>query len=294
MKETRHIGKIRIHPQNPDLVYVAALGHAFGPNEERGVFRSKDGGATWENILFRSEKAGAVDLAMDPNNPRILYATIWETYRNFWELSSGGPDSSFYKSTDGGDSWEEITNKPGLPKGLIGKIGVAASPAQSDRVWAIVEAEKGGLHRSDDGGETWELLTANRDLWHRPFYYCHIFADPQDPDTVYILNLKMWKSTDGGRTFTEITTPHGDNHDLWIDPHNPRRMIEGNDGGACVSFNGAIAGQPSTTNSPRSSIVSTPITDSPTVSTPPSRTIPVSVPQARANMAVSTGSIVIQ
>ena len=238
LKETRHIGKIRIHPQDPDLVYVAALGHAFGPNEERGVFRSKDGGATWENILFRSEKAGAVDLAMDPNNPRILYATIWETYRNFWELSSGGPDSSFYKSTDGGDSWEEITNKPGLPKGLIGKIGVAASPAQSDRVWAIVEAEKGGLHRSDDGGETWELLTANRDLWHRPFYYCHIFADPQDPDTVYVLNLKMWKSTDGGRTFTEITTPHGDNHDLWIDPNNPRRMIEGNDGGACVSFNG--------------------------------------------------------
>ena len=180
LRETRHIGKIRIHPQNPDLVYVAALGHAFGPNEERGVFRSKDGGVTWENILFRSEKAGTVDLAMDPNNPRILYAAIWETYRNFWELSSGGPDSSFYKSTDGGDTWEELTNKPGLPKGLIGKIGVSASPAQSDRVWAIVEAEKGGLHRSDDGGETWELLTANRDLWHRPFYYCHVFADPQD------------------------------------------------------------------------------------------------------------------
>ena len=241
LAETRHIGKIRIHPQNPDLVYVAALGHAFGPNEERGVFRSKDGGSTWENILFRSEKAGAVDLAMDPNNPRILYAAIWETYRNFWELSSGGPDSSFYKSTDGGDTWEEITDNPGLPKGIKGKIGVAASPAKSDRVWAIVEAEKGGLHRSDDGGETWELLTANRDLWHRPFYYCHIFADPQDPDTVYVLNLKMWKSTDGGHTFTEITTPHGDNHDLWIDPHNPRRMIEGNDGGACVSFNGGAS-----------------------------------------------------
>ena len=156
----------------------------------------------------------------------------------FGSCRAAGPDSSFYKSTDGGDTWEEITNKPGLPKGLIGKIGVAASPAQSDRVWAIVEAEKGGLHRSDDGGETWELLTANRDLWHRPFYYCHIFADPQDADTVYVLNLKMWKSTDGGRTFTEITTPHGDNHDLWIDPNNPQRMIEGNDGGACVSFNG--------------------------------------------------------
>ena len=238
LADTHHIGKIRIHPQDPDLVYVAALGHAFGQNEERGVFRSKDSGATWEKVLFRSEKAGAVDLSMDPNNPRILYATIWETYRNFWELSSGGPDSSFYKSTDGGDTWTELTDNSGFPEGIKGKIGVAVSPAKPNRVWTIVEAEKGGLHRSDDGGKTWELLTDNRDLWSRPFYYCHIFADPQDPDTVYVLNLKMWKSTDGGHTFTEITTPHGDNHDLWIDPRNPRRMIEGNDGGACVSFNG--------------------------------------------------------
>ncbi len=238
LADTHHIGKIRIHPQDPDLVYVAALGHAFGQNEERGVFRSKDSGATWEKVLFRSEKAGAVDLSMAPNNPRILYATIWETYRNFWELSSGGPDSSFYKSTDGGDTWTELTDNSGFPEGIKGKIGVAVSPAKPNRVWTIVEAEKGGLHRSDDGGKTWELLTDNRDLWSRPFYYCHIFADPQDPDTVYVLNLKMWKSTDGGHTFTEITTPHGDNHDLWIDPRNPRRMIEGNDGGACVSFNG--------------------------------------------------------
>ena len=238
LTETRHIGSIRIHPRDADLVYVAALGHAFGPNEERGVFRSRDGGKTWTKVLYRSEKAGAADLAMDVNNPRILYATMWEAHRNFWELSSGGPGSSFYKSTDGGDTWTELTDNPGLPKGMKGKMGVAVSPAKPDRVWAIIEAEKGGLHRSDDGGKTWKLLTANRDLWHRPFYYCHIYADPQDPDTVYILNLKMWKSTDGGHTFTEVTTPHGDNHDLWIDPHNPRRMIEGNDGGACVSFNG--------------------------------------------------------
>ena len=238
LKETRHIGKIRIHPQNPDLVYVAALGHAFGANSERGVFRSKDGGKNWEKVLFRSEKAGAVDLSMDPNNPRVLYAVIWETYRNFWELSSGGPDSGLYKSIDGGDTWTELTDNPGIPKGIKGKIGVAVSPPKPNRVWAIIEAEKGGLCRSDDGGQTWELLTDNRDLWHRPWYYCHIYADPQDPDTVYILNLKMWKSTDGGHTFTEITTPHGDNHDLWIDPCNPQRMVEGNDGGACVSFNG--------------------------------------------------------
>ncbi len=238
LKDTRHIGEIRIHPQDPDRVYVAALGHLYGPNPERGVFRSKDGGQTWGKVLFRSDKAGAVDLTMDPDNPRILYASIWEAYRNFWTFSSGGPDSGLYRTRDGGDTWEDLTDKAELPKGLKGKIGVTASPAQPGRVWAIVEAEQGGVFRSDDGGDTWELLTDHRDLYQRPFYYCHIFADPQDPETVYVTNLKMWKSTDGGRTFTEITTPHGDNHDLWIDPRDPGRMIEGNDGGACVSFNG--------------------------------------------------------
>ena len=238
LKETRHIAKIRIHPKNPDWVYIAALGHAFGPNAERGVFRSKDGGQTWEKVLFRSDKAGAVDLSIDPTNPRILYATIYERYRHFWTLSSGGPDSSIYKSTDGGDTWTEITNNPGLPEGIKGKMGIAVSPANPERVWAIIEAKKGGLYRSDDTGATWTLLTENFDLWARPWYYCHIFADPQDADTVYILNLKMWKSTDGGKTFTEITTPHGDHHDLWIDPANPQRLVQGNDGGACVSFNG--------------------------------------------------------
>jgi photosystem II stability/assembly factor-like uncharacterized protein len=240
LADTHHIGQIRIHPQNPDLVYVAALGHAFGPNEERGIFRSRDGGKTWEQVLYRSDKAGGIDLSMDPNNPRILYAAIWEAYRTFWSLSSGGPDSSLYKSTDGGDTWTEITRNPGLPDGILGKIGVSVSPARPDRVWAIIEAkdEKAGLYRSDDGGATWEMLTGNRDLLARPWYYCHIFADPQDPETVYVNNLRMWKSTDGGRNFTEITTPHGDNHGLWIDPRDPQRMIEGNDGGACVSFNG--------------------------------------------------------
>jgi photosystem II stability/assembly factor-like uncharacterized protein len=240
LAETRHIGKIRIHPQNPDLVYVAALGHAFGPNPERGVYRSKDGGKTWELVLHKSDKAGAVDLSFDPHHPAVIYATIWETYRNFWELSSGGPDSGLWKSSDGGDTWEEITRNPGLPqRGLIGKIGVAASPARSGRVWALVEAEESpGLYRSDDFGATWQKLCEKTDLRYRPWYYMHVIADPVEPDTVYVMNLGAWKSTDGGKTFSEIPTPHGDNHDLWIDPHNNRRMVQGNDGGACVSFNG--------------------------------------------------------
>jgi photosystem II stability/assembly factor-like uncharacterized protein len=239
--ETRHIGKIRVHPLDPDLVYVAALGHAFGPNPERGVFRSHDGGRQWENVLFRSDKAGAVDLSMDPHNPRRLFASIWQAQRTFWTLSSGGPDSSLYRSVDGGDSWVELSNNPGLPKGPRGKIGVVVSPADCDRVWAIVEAEDAGLYRSDDGGDSWELVCGSRDLIHRPFYYCHVFADPLDRNTVYVLNLQMWKSTDGGRTFVEVTTPHGDNHDLWIDPENPSRMVEGNDGGACVTWNGGTS-----------------------------------------------------
>ncbi len=240
LADTHHIAQIRIHPNNPDLVYVAAMGHAFGPNEERGVFRSKDGGATWEKVLYKSDKAGSADLTMDATNPRILYASIYEQVRNFWSLTSGGPDSGIWKSTDGGDSWIELTNNKGLPDGLKGKIGITVSPAKPERVWAIIEAEekKAGVYRSDDSGATWTQLSDNRDLIQRPWYYCHIFADPRDADTVYITNLKLWKSVDGGKNYSEITTPHGDNHGLWIDPHDPQRMINGNDGGGCVSFNG--------------------------------------------------------
>lgn len=238
LADTRHIAKIRFHPQNPDLVYVAALGHAWGPNEERGLYRSRDGGATWEKVLFRSNRAGAIDLSMDPNNPRILYCAFWEAQRTPYSLSSGGPGSSLYKSTDGGDSWTEITRIQGLPEEVLGKIGVAVSPAQPERVWALIEAEDGALFRSDNGGETWERVSESHDLRRRAWYYMHVYADPQDPDTVWVLNLQAWKSTDGGRTFSSVPTPHGDNHDLWIDPRNPQRMIEGNDGGACVSYNG--------------------------------------------------------
>jgi photosystem II stability/assembly factor-like uncharacterized protein len=239
LADTRHIGKIRIHPQNPEIVYVAALGHAFGPNNERGVYKSVDGGATWRQVLFKSEKAGAVDLTIDPTNPRILYAAIWEAHRSFWQISSGGPDSSLWQSTDGGETWSDISDRPGLPKGLKGKIGVAASPAQAGRVWALIEHNKeGGLYRSDDAGANWEKVSDNQNLVSRAWYYIHLTPDPQDGDTVYINNLSFWKSTDGGRNFSEIATPHGDNHDLWIDPRNPQRMIQGNDGGACVSLNG--------------------------------------------------------
>jgi photosystem II stability/assembly factor-like uncharacterized protein len=238
LADTRHIARIRIHPHNPDIVYVAALGHIFGPHQQRGVFRSTDGGKTWEHVLYKSGDAGAADLSLDPQNPRLLYAAIWQVRRDFWSLTSGGPDSGLYKSTDGGTTWTEITNNPGLPKGLKGRMGVAVSPAKAGRVWATIEAADCGLFRSDDGGATWELVSDNRDLQGRPWYYQHVFADPQDPDTVWILNYQTWKSLDGGRTFFQVTTPHGDNHDLWIDPRHPQRMIEGNDGGACVTFNG--------------------------------------------------------
>jgi photosystem II stability/assembly factor-like uncharacterized protein len=242
LADTRHIGRVRVHPANPDLVYVAALGHAFGANEERGVFRSKDGGATWEKVLYVSDKAGAVDLSIDAQNPDILYASIWQAYRNFWELSSGGEDSGLWRSQDGGDTWTRISDNKGFPQTLKGKIGVAASPVKAGRVWAMVEAKDAcGLYRSDDFGATWQKLTDSLDLWARPWYYMHVYADPQDEDTVFVLNLGMHKSTDGGKTFVEIPTPHGDNHDLWIDPRNNKRMIEGNDGGACVSFDAGVS-----------------------------------------------------
>ncbi|MBA2289402.1 MAG: glycosyl hydrolase [Chloroflexia bacterium] len=241
LRDTRHIGKVRVHPTDPDTVWVAALGHAFGPNTERGVFKSVDGGDTWKQVLFVSDKAGAVDLSVDESNPRIMYATIWEAYRNFWQISSGGPDSGLWRSVDGGETWEEITRNHGLPKGTIGKIGVSASPAKPGRVWAIVEhTKKGGLYRSDTYGDTWEQVSDNQDLVSRAWYYMHVTADSQDADTVFVNNLDFWKSTDGGRTFEEVATAHGDNHDLWINPTDNQRMIQGNDGGAGVSLNGGV------------------------------------------------------
>lgn len=238
---TRNISKLRVHPQNPDLVLVAALGHAHGPNPERGIFRSADAGTTWERVLYRSADAGVSDLCIDPTNPRIMYAGLWQARRGPYELISGGPGSGLFRSDDGGVTWAELTDRPGLPKGVKGKIMLAASGARAGRVWAMVEAEQGGVFRSDDWGESWELLSDDRNLRQRAWYYSHIYADPRDPDTVWVLNVETWRSVDGGKTFGRVQVPHGDNHDLWLDPSNPQRMIIGNDGGATVSLNGGVS-----------------------------------------------------
>jgi photosystem II stability/assembly factor-like uncharacterized protein len=236
LRDGGQIGRIRVDPRDPDRAWVAVLGHAFGPNPDRGVYRTTDGGATWERVLHVSDRAGAVDLALDPGNPRILFAAIWETVRRPWTLDSGGEESGLYRSTDGGDTWEELTN--GLPEGLKGRIGVTVSAAQPGRVWTLVEAEEGGLFRSDDGGDSFRRINDNRNLRQRAWYYTHIFADPRDPETVYVLNVGMYRSTDGGKSFTIIRGPHSDHHDLWIDPDRPEVMINGNDGGATVTVTG--------------------------------------------------------
>ncbi len=238
LTDTQAIARIRVHPANPDIVYAAAFGHPYGRNTERGVYRSRDGGKTWQKVLFKSDHAGAVDLVMDPHNPDVLFAAIWDANRTSWSLTSGGPDSGLYKTTDGGDHWTEITRNPGLPEGIIGKIGVTISGADSNRVYAIVENENGGVFASDDAGATWRKVSEDRALRQRAFYYSRIYADPQAKDTVYVLNVGFHKSTDGGKTYRQIRPPHGDNHDLWIDPNHPERMIESNDGGGTVSING--------------------------------------------------------
>ncbi len=239
LEETQAVARIRIHPTNSDLVYVAALGHPYGDNEERGVFRSKDGGESWEKVLYVGPKAGAVDLIIDPNNPSVIYASTWQVYRKAWKMWGGGGQSKLWKSEDGGDSWSDLTENQGMPTGPIGKIGVTVSPADSNRVWAIVEANEGGVFRSDDAGKTWQKTNDERKLRQRAFYYSRIYADPQDKDKVYGLNTRMYMSSDGGHTFDKIIqTPHGDNHDLWIDPNNPQRMINANDGGGNVTING--------------------------------------------------------
>ncbi len=237
LKSTFQISRVRVHPKNPDLVYVAAQGHVWASNPDRGVFRSRDGGKTWEKVLFVSDRTGACDLVMDPVNPRILYAGFWQVHRKPWTLESGGPEGGIYKTTDGGDKWKKVAG--GLPEGIVGNIGVAISPARPDRVWAIVESkEKGGVYRSDDAGEKWTRTNTENKLRQRAWYYTRIYADPKNADAVYVLNTGFYRSTDAGRTFNPIRVPHGDNHDLWIDPDDPARMINSNDGGANISFNG--------------------------------------------------------
>ena len=238
LTDAGQIGRIVVHPKNADLVYVAAMGHAFGPNPMRGLYRSTDGGKTWQKILSRNDSTGAVDIVLDPTNPRIIYASLWQEQRTPWDFSSGGAGSGLFKSTDGGDTWTELTRKKGMPEGVVGRIGIAVSPVSPDRIWAVVEAKEGGVFRSDDGGDTWHKASDDHEIRQRAWYFSNIYADPASADVVYALNVSFRKSVDGGASFEEMDVPHGDNHALWIDPTNSRRMVLGNDGGATVTVDG--------------------------------------------------------
>ncbi|MEX0907582.1 MAG: glycosyl hydrolase, partial [Gemmatimonadota bacterium] len=236
-RDSHAIARVRIHPQNPDIIFVASFGRYSAPSEERGVFRSTDGGATWERVLFRDGETGAIDIAVDSNDPDIIYAALWQAYRMEYRMSSGGPGSGLFKSTDGGDTWEELTRSPGLPQqGVVGRIGVAVSGADPDRVYALIEHAEGGLFSSDDAGATWELVNDDRAIRQRAFYYTHVFADPHERDVVYLQNTSLFRSTDGGHTTTSISNgTHGDFHDMWIDPDAPSHLVVANDGGGAVS-----------------------------------------------------------
>ena len=238
LNDTQHISSVIIHPRNPDIVLVAALGHAYGPNPERGVFRSTDGGKTWEKVLYKDEKTGAIDVVFDPNNPNVLFAALYEVQRTPWSLSSGGLGSGLYRSVDGGATWKHLESH-GLPSAIMGRIGVSVSGGDSNRVYALIEAkDASGLYRSDDGGDTWTKINNDQRLTQRAWYFTHIFADPKSVDTVYMLNTGLFRSSDGGKSLALLPAPHGDHHGLWIDPTNPQRMINGNDGGATISVDG--------------------------------------------------------
>ncbi|UZO81982.1 glycosyl hydrolase [Aquimarina sp. ERC-38] len=239
LPKSRHVPRIIIHPTNPDIAYAAVLGNIYKPTENRGIYKSIDGGKNWKKILFANADAGAVDLTLDPTNPRILYASTWNARRTPYSLSSGGKGSALWKSTDSGTTWKEISTNKGFAKDTLGIIGVTVSPVDSERVWAIVEnKEKGGIYRSDDGGDTWEHINDDRALRQRAWYYSRIYADPKDKDVVYVVNVSYHKSKDGGKNFSSYRAPHGDHHDLWIAPENPNRMIIGDDGGAQITYDG--------------------------------------------------------
>ncbi len=238
LPKSEHISRIRIHPENPDIVYVGVIGNLWKTNSERGLYKTNDGGLTWEKILYVSDKAGIGDIVIDPNNSRIIYATTWQMKRNGYRMDSGGPDSKIFRSYDSGKTWEDISEFNGLPSFPWGIVGVAISPVNSKRIWVMVEADNGGLFRSDDGGNNWEKVNSNRALRQRAWYYTRIYADTQNEDKVFVLNVSYGVSTDGGKTFTLKNAPHGDHHDLWIDPNNNMRMVMADDGGAQVSNDG--------------------------------------------------------
>lgn len=239
LRDVGQIGAVLIHPSNPDVVYVAALGHAFGPNRERGVYRSTDGGETWENVLFVSDSTGAIDLEFAPDNPAEIYASMWRAERKPWTIISGAREGGVYKSSDGGETWRRLGG--GLPDGLVGKSDLAVSPADPDRVYVLIEADPGGgLYRSDDRGETFRLVSDHDPLLDRPFYYCNVDADPTNADVLYVNSTGFWKSPDGGSSWQRRSTPHGDNHDMWINPNDPNIFIQSNDGGANVTLDGGV------------------------------------------------------
>ena len=238
LENARHIPRVRIHPTNPDIAYAAVLGDLFKDTEERGVYKTTDGGATWNRILFANERSGAVDLILDPVNPEVVYASTWNVRRTPYDFSSGGEGSELWKSKDGGKTWVSLSQNEGMPEGILGIIGVTVSPTNPDRIWTIIENENGGVFRSDDGGTTWEKTNSDRSLRQRAWYYSRIYADTQDPNTVYVMNVSYHKSTDGGKTFSSANAPHGDHHDLWIAPEDPKRMVIADDGGGQVSYDG--------------------------------------------------------
>ncbi|MEI8133849.1 MAG: glycosyl hydrolase [bacterium] len=233
------IARIVVHPQHPEIAYAAVLGQVFGKNKERGVYRTSDGGSSWQQILSKDDSTGAIDIKMDPNNPSTLFASLWHANRTAWSLTSGGESSGFYKSTDAGNTWSLLSHNPGLPKGLLGKICVAISPVNSDRVYAMIENEHSGLYRSDDGGKKWQQLDTNNNLTQRPWYFNQVFCDPKNIDVVYVMNVEFWKSVNGGSSFGKVGQEHGDNHDMWINPEDPNNFIIGDDGSAAVTYNAA-------------------------------------------------------
>ncbi|MEM1068916.1 MAG: glycosyl hydrolase, partial [Planctomycetota bacterium] len=239
LTDTRNISRVRIHPSNPNLVYVAALGNPFGPSNERGVYRSKDGGETWEQILFKHEQAGVIDLVMCGHDPNTLYASTFEAIRRTWGLQAGGPNSGIFKSTDGGDTWEEITRNPGLPSDDLGRIGLAHSIDHPNRISALIDSkQKNGLYRSEDGGKTWTWLSDHVGITQRPFYYYHLHASPIDGDELWVASNKLWQSLDGGKTWMQRSGTKDDFHDIKFDPNDKDRMIVTHDGGAMVTLNG--------------------------------------------------------
>ena len=237
LRDTRHIGKVIVHPSNPDVAYVAALGHAYGPNTERGIFHTRNGGKTWDKILYLDDRTGGIDITFDPHNPHVLFAAMWEAYRTPWMLNSGGAKDGLYRSSDEGATWKRVEGN-GMPEGPLGRIGIAVSGEDSNVVYALIEAQKGGLYRSEDGGEHWSLVNDDHRFRQRAWYFTHVWADPGKASTVYVANTGLYRSNDGGKTFERINAPHGDHHGLWIDPNNPLRMINGNDGGATITVDG--------------------------------------------------------